>query len=213
MVSTISRPVRSNTTLQIDRVLALFRARGHSLHDDGGGLSHMEHGLRCAKLAEEAGAPVPLIAAALLHDIGHLLDRSEGNDANRTGDRHAAAGANLLDAVLGPTVAFPVRWHQDARRWLATSRTHCRLLSYESRRAALRDGGVMGKFERETFLCRPFSSESITLCLWEERAKGVRGATPSLEHFARLIQGHFVPTDGVVGIPAGYSSNPVRPLE
>lgn len=213
MVSTISRPVRNNTALQIDRVLALFRARGHSPHDDGAGMSQMEHGLRCAALAEESGAPVPLIAAALLHDIGHLLDHSEGNDANRTGDRHAAAGANLLDAVLGPTVAFPVRWHQDARRWLATSRTHCRLLSYDSRRAALRDGGVMGKFERETFLCRPFSAESITLCLWEERVKGRRRSTPSLDHFTRLIHGHFVSTDGATGICAGFGSNPVRSIE
>ena len=46
------------------------------------------HMRQAAALAEAAGAEVPLVAAALLHDVGHL--RSE------TDARHGAGGARWL---------------------------------------------------------------------------------------------------------------------
>ena len=50
-----------------------------------------EHMRQAGALAEAAGAPAPLVAAALLHDVGHL--RQETN-ARRPGGR----------AVAGPVV-------------------------------------------------------------------------------------------------------------
>ena len=37
-------------------------------------LSQTAHAVQCAVLAEESGAPSELVLAALLHDIGHLID-------------------------------------------------------------------------------------------------------------------------------------------
>src|ERR1700751_2153176 len=45
-------------------------------------------------LAEAAGAPPPLVAAALLHDVGHLRGETDA--------RHGPAGAQWLGQWFGP---------------------------------------------------------------------------------------------------------------
>ncbi|NWG75838.1 MAG: HD domain-containing protein, partial [Rubrivivax sp.] len=45
---------------------------------DGEPVSHLEHALQCAALAARAGAGDALVAAALLHDIGHLASGLPG---------------------------------------------------------------------------------------------------------------------------------------
>ena len=61
-----------------------------------------EHMLQAGALAEAAGAAGALVAAALLHDIGHLL----GELAE---DRHGEVGARWLSQWFGDAVTEPVR--------------------------------------------------------------------------------------------------------
>ena len=65
-----------------DRLLALIESRGGSWYGSER-LSETAHSLQCAALAERHGASPALIAAALLHDIGHLLDGAAEDDADR----------------------------------------------------------------------------------------------------------------------------------
>ena len=37
-------------------------------------VTQRQHALQCATLASQEGASAPLIAAALLHDIGHMVE-------------------------------------------------------------------------------------------------------------------------------------------
>ena len=67
-----------------------------------------EHMRQAGALAEAAGAQSPLVAAALLHDIGHL--RSEADS------RHGEAGARWLSRWFGEAVTEPVRLHVNAKR-------------------------------------------------------------------------------------------------
>ena len=60
-------------------------------------VSQTEHALQCATLAERDGAPPSLVVAALLHDIGHLLNRDEVGAFLRGEDaRHEERGARYL---------------------------------------------------------------------------------------------------------------------
>ena len=53
-----------------------------------------EHMRQAGALAEAAGAPAPLVAAALLHDVGHLRGETDA--------RHGPAGAQWLGQWFGP---------------------------------------------------------------------------------------------------------------
>ena len=75
--------------------------------------------LQAAALAELAGAAPALIAAALLHDVGHFTGTVTGRDLMQgTDNRHSDQGANWLAQWFGPEVTEPVRLHVDAKRYL-----------------------------------------------------------------------------------------------
>jgi len=69
-------------------------------HPEGDALYHS---LQVFQLAERAGAPTHLVAAALLHDIGKAV-QTEG---------HAEIGARDLEGLVSPQVTWLVRHHMD----------------------------------------------------------------------------------------------------
>ncbi|REN17513.1 phosphohydrolase, partial [Mycobacterium tuberculosis] len=58
-------------SLSIPDIIGLFESKGHAQYD-GEPVTQLEHALQSAHLAEQEGAGSALIAAALLHDLGHL---------------------------------------------------------------------------------------------------------------------------------------------
>ena len=179
--------MKATTMTKIDKLLSLLRARGHERFD-GEVVTHLEHALQCAMLAERAGGEDPLMAAALLHDIGHLLSGCVGAPSARSvDDQHEQLGANALDEIFGPAVALPVRWHVAAKRCLAADRMYYRLLSVESRRSLALQGGAMEPTERAVFLAQPCAADALRLRQWDEAAKRARLKTPSLDHFATIL--------------------------
>jgi len=56
----------------IEEVFSLYGARGSAAYF-GEAVSMTEHALQAAHFAELDGARASIIAAALLHDIGHLI--------------------------------------------------------------------------------------------------------------------------------------------
>lgn len=60
----------------VDQILDLFARRGSAAYL-GEPVSQQEHALQAARLAVLEGAPDSLVAAALLHDAGHLLSLEE----------------------------------------------------------------------------------------------------------------------------------------
>src|SRR5262249_49953725 len=102
-------------------VLRLFKERGDAAYL-GEPVSQTEHALQAARAAERAGAAAALVAAALLHDVGHLLhDLPE--DCARAGidDAHEERGGRWLGRHFGPDVVEPVRLHVAAKRYLCAS--------------------------------------------------------------------------------------------
>ena len=70
---------RMNVT---DEILAISRDERGSGAYFGESVSMTEHALQAAYFAQIAGAPPALVVAALLHDIGHLIDDVPGDIAD-----------------------------------------------------------------------------------------------------------------------------------
>ncbi len=57
----------------VEEIAAVLRNVGAERYGDND-VSQLQHALQCAALAQADGASVELATAALLHDIGHLVD-------------------------------------------------------------------------------------------------------------------------------------------
>ena len=171
-----------------DRLLSLLSTRGGAQYG-GEAVSQLEHALQCAMLAEEEGAPAPTVAAALLHDLGHLLHRLGQSPAARgIDDRHEALGGKRLMRDFGAAVAEPVRLHVAAKRWLcAADPDYFARLSPGSVRSLALQGGPMQKEEAARFAALPYAEAAIRVRRWDDLAKVPGRKTPPLERYRRVL--------------------------
>ena len=140
-----------------------------------------EHMLQAGALAEAAGAEGAVVAAALLHDIGHLLGEDE--------DRHGEAGANWLSQWFGAAVTEPVRLHVPAKRYLcAADAEYFGLLSAESVRTLSLQGGPMTAAEVAAFEALPFFRDAVAVRRWDDQAKDPAATAPRFAHFTALLE-------------------------
>ncbi|HEY1427003.1 MAG TPA: metal-dependent phosphohydrolase [Caulobacteraceae bacterium] len=172
----------------VDEVMALFGRRG--LERYGEHVTQLDHALQCASLAVEDGAPTSLIAAALLHDYGHLID-DRGHMAERDGldGQHEAVGAAALAAWFGPEVTQPIALHVEAKRYLcATEPDYFEALSPASQLSLELQGGPFTPAEAAAFAARPFAAEAVRLRRWDDWAKALEPARRrSLESFRAVL--------------------------
>jgi gamma-butyrobetaine dioxygenase len=151
------------------------------------------HMLQAGALAEAAGAEPPLVAAALLHDIGHLLDAPRGglggsSPQASTDRRHGDAGARWLGRWFGAAVTEPVRLHVAAKRYLCAAEPgYSGLLSAESVRTLARQGGPMTAAEAAAFEAGPYARDAVEVRRWDDQAKDPRVTPPPFSHFEELL--------------------------
>lgn len=173
----------------IGRILRVFSDHGHAAYF-GEEVSQTEHALQTAWAAEQAGAGAPLIAAALLHDVGHLLHHL-GEECARHGidDGHEDLGARFVERYFGPDVSEPIRLHVPAKRFLCAVETgyHARL-SEASRHSLKLQGGPFTTAEVEQFRHHPHGDAALALRRWDEQAKIVGLETPTLDHFLPYLE-------------------------
>jgi gamma-butyrobetaine dioxygenase len=121
------------------------------------------------------------VAAALLHDIGHLLGEAEE-------ERHGEAGARWLSQWFGEAVTEPVRLHVPAKRYLcATEPGYLGLLSAESVRTLSLQGGPMTAGEAAAFEALPHAADAVAVRRWDDEAKDPAVTPPEFAHFAALL--------------------------
>src|SRR5262245_24791430 len=101
----------------IDEILNTFRISGGRSY--GERVSVIAHSLQAAYAAEQDHAWPTLIAAALLHDYGHLIhDLPEDCAEQGIDGMHEERGAAFLADYFIPAVIEPVRLHVAAKRYL-----------------------------------------------------------------------------------------------
>jgi len=153
-------------------------------------VTQTEHALQAADLAEREGAPDHLILAALLHDIGHLLDGQDEDLAPRGVDgQHEEAGYSWLTVYFGPEITEPIRLHVAAKRYLCALDPHyLASLSPASRLSLELQGGPMHVEERLKFESSSSSTEAIRLRFWDDTAKVLGLKVPGLEHYRDRLE-------------------------
>ena len=173
----------------IDDIFSLYAERGSAAYF-GEAVSMTEHGLQAAHFAELEGAGEALIAAALLHDIGHLIATVPDDIADWTLDaRHEATGARWLSKWFGAEVAEPVRLHVRAKRYLCTvDPTYFSQLSPASVLTLKLQGGPMPAQEVAAFASEPGCREAIVVRRCDDRGKVAGLATRRLEDYRGLLR-------------------------
>mgnify|MGYP006306434349 FL=1 len=148
-------------------------------------VTQLQHALQCAQLAENEGASPALITAALLHDVGHLLeddfDDAPAHDQDR---RHEDLGDAFLSKWFGPDVTEPVRLHVAAKRYLcAVKPGYFDALSPMSRHSLMLQGGPMSEAEVAEFEANPYCKDAVRLRRWDDRGKDPNTKTATLGYY------------------------------
>lgn len=174
----------------IQTIIKTFEERGNGKYGKEE-VTQLQHALQSAQLAEEEQAPAELISAALLHDIGHIIDDNalpEHNEQNLD-DQHEERAYEWLTAHFGKAVADPVRLHVVAKRYLCTKdRSYEQELSPTSYKSYLDQGGQMNEEEISTFEREPHHQEALRLRRWDDLAKDQTKHTPDINHFVLYLE-------------------------
>jgi phosphonate degradation associated HDIG domain protein len=162
----------------------LFARRGAEQYT-GEPVTHLEHALQSAWLAEQEGAGDALIAAALLHDLGHLVHDMGGTpSAEGVDDLHQYRAIPFLRGLFGDDVLGAIAGHVDAKRYLCAVRPgYHAALSDDSKRSLTLQGGVFDESQAQAFMRKPGAAGAVRLRIWDDLAKSPGLATPSLQHF------------------------------
>jgi phosphonate degradation associated HDIG domain protein len=173
----------------VDDIRHLYMTKGARQYGDEA-VSQLAHALQCATLAKRAGASPALIAAALLHDIGHLIDGGDEESARAGIDaRHERRGGDFLAAHFVEAVSAPVRLHVDAKRYLcAVDPGYRDDLSPASKRSLELQGGVFLPAAALSFAGQPFAEDAARLRRWDDLAKDTRAATAGLDRFRPYLE-------------------------
>ncbi|MER7767710.1 TauD/TfdA family dioxygenase [Kitasatospora sp. NPDC096140] len=172
----------------LDAVAGLFAGEGAGEYL-GEEVTMAEHMLQAAAAAEAAGAPDHLVAAALLHDVGHFQGALHGRDLMQANDnRHSDTGADWLARWFGPEVTEPVRLHVAAKRYLCAVEPGYRdRLSAASEYTLSVQGGPMSDAEAAAFAELPGAVDAVAVRRWDEQAKVAGAPTPGFDHYRPLL--------------------------
>ena len=175
----------------IDQLFEILERLGERQYDREA-VSQLEHALQSATLAERAVAGPTQVTAALLHDIGHLVDDrgAPASDTEADADmRHEERAARYLARWFGSEVIEPIRLHVAAKRFLvATDPAYRETLSPASVQSLELQGGAMSAEEAGAFARKPYAAEAVALRRWDDLAKVPGAVTPPLEHFRPTVE-------------------------
>lgn len=174
-------------------IFDIFERRGAELY--GEHVSQLQHALQCAQLAREQGCADSLVAAALLHDIGRMVEPEGNVDELRGVDaRHETVGANVLRRAFPSAVTEPIRLHVAAKRYLcATDASYVARLSEASILSLNVQGGAMLPKEVPVFEQEPFFADAIQLRRFDDWGKRTGCEVASLESYRDLLRSLYAP--------------------
>lgn len=176
-------------TTTLNQILDLYRDRGQAQYG-GEAVSQLEHALQCATLAKDNGESPELIAACLLHDLGHLVHHL-GDDPALLGidDRHEYWAVPTLEPLFPETVTTPIRLHVAAKRYLcAVDDNYWASLSPASKLSLKLQGGIFSKPMADAFIQQPNAENAVKLRRWDDLAKVEGLKTPDLDYFHPILE-------------------------
>jgi gamma-butyrobetaine dioxygenase len=180
----------------LERLAELFASEGAADYL-GEPVTVAQHLLQAGALARGAGAPDALVAAALLHDAGHLrgadplADEAElsGRELMAGADNdHGERGAAWLARWFPPAVTEPVRLHVAAKRYLCAAEPgYLALLSPASVYTLSLQGGPMAGAEAAAFAAGPYAAEAVAVRRCDDAAKDPAAEVPGFDSYRPLL--------------------------
>jgi phosphonate degradation associated HDIG domain protein len=172
----------------IDQIFDTFRQKGHLSY--GEDVTQLEHALQTAYFAEKDGAPPALVAAAVLHDYGHLLHDLSENIADQGLDGlHEEVGAQYLSRYFGSEVTEPIRLHVPSKRYLcAREPDYLATLSPASVQSLELQGGPFNDQEVAAFEESPHFEAAVQLRRYDDMGKEPGLEVPGLEHYRVCLE-------------------------
>jgi [1-hydroxy-2-(trimethylamino)ethyl]phosphonate dioxygenase len=172
----------------VEEVFALLEAGGGEAYF-GEPVTVLEHSLQSAWFVRHKGGADALVAAALLHDLGHLM-HEQGEDAADRGidTQHEELAADALAGHLPVAVLDPIRMHVAAKRYLCHANPrYLAALSPASVESLALQGGPMTAEEAAEFLASAHAQEAIALRHADDAAKVPGLTVPELESYRSVI--------------------------
>jgi predicted HD phosphohydrolase len=163
-------------------------------------VNELAHALQCAELADAASADEELVLACLLHDVGRYAVAQDGisDTLERTatpappGRGHHEAGAELVGPYVPERVAFLIRAHAEAKRYLCTTEPgYYDSLSRGSKHTLTLQGNLMTPEEVARAAKQPWWPEAIRLRRWDDAAKVIGKSTRELAAWEPLLRKYF----------------------
>ena len=169
----------------VDEIEMLFEKKGREAY--GEQVTMSDHSLLTAQTAEREGASDTLIAACLMHDIGHLLVAPDDAYGKHS---HDEIGGRWLAERFPPGVSEPVRLHIDAKRYLCgVDPDYYERLSSASQYTLGKQGGPMPPEEQAAFTATAFHEDAVQLRQWEDGfAKRHHANVPPFDRYRPLLE-------------------------
>ena len=156
----------------------------------GENVSTADHMLQGAALAEKSGASEELIAAILLHDVGHFTSEFGTYSSDDIQDKyHDTAGGELLEPFFPQRVSECVRLHVAAKRYLcAKEPAYFDQLSKTSVHTLSLQGGPMSKGEVAEFETSTYYQDAVKVRKWDDFGKAAGVKTKTFSDYSEMLQ-------------------------
>ena len=175
----------------VDETIALLERSAAEAYY-GEPATQLEHALQTAQLAQNADADEETILAALLHDIGHVLDSGHLHADLGVIDHDVQGALWLQQHGYSERLVDLVSGHVAAKRYLvATNSTYAARLSSSSVRTLALQGGPMSPAEVANFEQDPRMKEKLRMRAWDEQAKVPDLQAVPLERYRPMLELHF----------------------
>lgn len=172
----------------LDNVLQTYREHGHRHY--GEDVTELQHALQCATFAQQAGEGPVVVAAALLHDYGHLCHQLGEDIAGQGVDaRHEHIGFQKLKGLFTDEIVDACRLHVAAKRYLCWKEdAYFDGLSDASRQSLALQGGPMKENEARQFESEPHFDLAVRVRRYDDMGKVPDMITPELDAFVPLLE-------------------------
>ena len=170
----------------IDKIISNFK-NNKSLYI-GDKVTMSQHMIQTAMLAEKAKCDDNLICSCLLHDYGHFIIQNPDELVKQSLDgKHEDIGYEYLKHFFKKEIVEPIKYHVQAKRYLAKNKKYFNLLSDASKKSLKLQGGILSDKDSRKFEKKEYFKASILLRKFDEAAKKTNIKINSIYDYQKLL--------------------------
>ena len=152
-----------------------------------------EHMIQTAMLAEKAKCDDDLICSCLLHDYGHfILENPDELVKENLDGKHEDVGYEYLKNIFKKEIIEPIKYHVQAKRYLARDEKYFNLLSEASKISLKLQGGILKYEESIIFEVQDYFKSTILLRKFDEAAKKTDIKMKSIHDYKKLLTSKLI---------------------